>query len=439
MIDVKGKWALITGASRGIGRLAALFMAGRGCNLILQARDAAHCAAVLEEARRLGVEACALSAELSDPAEVDKLCREVDALGVPVDIILNNAGLQIAYRSDYLATPASDFDVSFRVCTTAPMMICYHFLPGMKARGFGRIVNTTSGIDGEPEQAGYSAAKAALNKVTRDLGRDLAGTNVMVNLTDPGWCRTDLGGPKAPNAPESALPGVLLGVFLDDGKSGRIFAAQDYAGMTLEEAVSAVEGPILVTAFEPFGGDKVNPTQMVLERLPEEIGGRRIEKLLLPVEFVRSRELACAAYDRVRPAAVVMLGLAGTRGEITPETTGRNLMKARIPDNAGYEPQDLPITEEGPAELPSTFPIDRIIAAVGRAGVPCRISHSAGLYVCNNLLYAMLAHDGGAVPTGFIHVPAVPELGHPDMPSMEFDMIYAGICAALGAVAESIE
>ena len=127
---------------------------------------------------------------------------------------------------------------------------------------------------------------------------------------------------------------------------------------------------ILVTAFEPFGGDKVNPTQMVLERLPERVCGRRLEKVLLPVEFGRSRELACAAYDRARPAAVVMLGLAGTRGEITPETTGRNLMKARIPDNAGYQPQDLPIAEDGPEELASTFPVERIIEAVGRAGVP---------------------------------------------------------------------
>ncbi|MBQ6293970.1 MAG: pyroglutamyl-peptidase I [Lachnospiraceae bacterium] len=219
---------------------------------------------------------------------------------------------------------------------------------------------------------------------------------------------------------------------------GRL-AALDYAGMTLEEAVSAVEGPILVTAFEPFGGDKLNPTQLVLERLPEKIGGRRLENVLLPVEFGRSREIACAAYDRVRPAAVVMLGLAGTRGEITPETTGRNLMKARIPDNAGYQPQDLPIAEGGPEELASTFPIDAIIAAVGRAGVPCRISHSAGLYVCNSLLFSMLWHNGGAVPTGFIHVPAVPEMGYADKPSLAFDDIYKGIAAALEAVAGELK
>ena len=196
---------------------------------------------------------------------------------------------------------------------------------------------------------------------------------------------------------------------------------------------------VLVTAFEPFGGDKLNPTQMVLERLPAELSGCALEKILLPVEFVRSRERACEAYDRLRPDAVVMLGLAGTRDAITPETTGRNLMKARIPDNAGYEPKDEPVVPDGPETLPSTFPVEKIVEAVRAKGIPARASDSAGLYVCNSLLYSMLHHNGGAVPTGFIHVPAVPELGHPDMPSMEFDMIYEGILAALEAVAESLE
>ena len=195
---------------------------------------------------------------------------------------------------------------------------------------------------------------------------------------------------------------------------------------------------VLVTAFEAFGGDSLNPTQMVLEKLPDEISGCALEKLLLPVEFVRSREMACEAYDRLRPDAVVMLGLAGMRDAITPETTGRNLMMARIPDNAGYEPQDESIVPGGPETLPSTFPAEKIAEAVRAKGIPAGISDSAGLYVCNNLLYAMLAHVDGAVPTGFIHVPAVPELGHPDMPSLEFGLIYEGICAALGAVAESL-
>jgi len=166
---------------------------------------------------------------------------EIDKKGTQIDIVLNNAGLQIAYRTEYLKTPMSDYDISFRINTIAPMMICYHFLPKMIERGFGRIVNTTSGIDREPEQAGYSASKAALDKVTRDLGTKINGTDVIISLTDPGWCRTDLGGQMAPNAPESAVPGVVVGAFIDDKKSGRLFGAQEFTGLSLDEAVKKAE------------------------------------------------------------------------------------------------------------------------------------------------------------------------------------------------------
>jgi len=125
------------------------------------------------------------------------------------------------------------------------MMIVYHFLQKMEKRGFGRIVNTTSGIRLEPEQAGYSASKAALDKVTMDLASKYNGTDICINLTDPGWCRTDLGGPNAPNSPESSLPGVIVGAFVNDRKSGRNFAAGDFYGMTLEEAVACAENNIL--------------------------------------------------------------------------------------------------------------------------------------------------------------------------------------------------
>ncbi|MBQ4217873.1 MAG: SDR family NAD(P)-dependent oxidoreductase, partial [Clostridiales bacterium] len=117
----------------------------------------------------------------------------------------------------------------------------YHFLPKMIEAGFGRIVNTTSGIALEPQQAAYSASKAALDKITVDLGSTVEGTDVIISLTDPGWCRTDLGGPQAPNAPESALPGLVVGAFVDDGKSGRLFRAQEFTGMPIEEAVAKAE------------------------------------------------------------------------------------------------------------------------------------------------------------------------------------------------------
>lgn len=241
MVNVKGKWALITGASRGIGYLSALFMAEQGCNLILHGRTKEHCEKVLAEVKAKGVEAYTVEAELSDLTQVEKMLATIDAIGTPVSIVLNNAGLQIAYRVDYFSTPVSDYTESFKINTIAPAMICYHYLPRMIEAGFGRILNTTSGIRLEPQQAGYSASKAALDKITIDLGHTVNGTDVMINLTDPGWCRTDLGGPQAPNAPESTIPGIVIGVFMDDKKSGRYLGAQNFAGMTLEEAVAYAE------------------------------------------------------------------------------------------------------------------------------------------------------------------------------------------------------
>ena len=241
MYQAKGKWALITGAARGIGYLTAKFMAQQGCNLILHSRSLEHTEKVLAEVRTCGVSALAVEADLNDPDAVQRMLMEIDQLEINVDIVLNNAGLQIAYRNDYVNTPVSDYEISFRVNTIAPAMICYHFLPGMMERGTGRIVNTTSGISLDVCQAGYSASKAALDKITIDLGSRVEGTDVLINLTDPGWCRTDLGGQQAPNAPESAIPGIVVGVFVNDGKSGRYLGAQHFSGMTLEEAVDKAE------------------------------------------------------------------------------------------------------------------------------------------------------------------------------------------------------
>ena len=199
------------------------------------------------------IEQLRLGLEKSETTGIVPICADLKELweGAPLgqlDLVtcnppykVNNAGFQIAYRTDYYNTPADDYEVSFNVNTIAPAMICYHFLPKMTERGFGRIVNTTSGIDKEPEQAGYSAAKAALDKITKDMASRLGGTGVAMNLTDPGWCRTDLGGPNAPNAPESAIPGVIIGAFVDDTVNGQIFHAQDFAGMILEEAVNSIK------------------------------------------------------------------------------------------------------------------------------------------------------------------------------------------------------
>lgn len=237
MTDVKGKWALITGASRGVGYEIALFMAQKGCNLVLHSRSLTHTEKVLKEVKAFGIEAIAVEAELSDMAAVNRMLDEIEEKGIHIDILFNDAGVQVAYRQDYYKTPVEDFTKSFMINTIAPAMICYRLIPKMIEKGFGRVINTTSGIRNEPEQAGYSASKAALDKFTKDLGSKLEGTNVMMNLTDPGWCRTDLGGPHAPNDVKSVIPGIVVGAYVDDKKSGRLLHAQAFVGMSLEDAV----------------------------------------------------------------------------------------------------------------------------------------------------------------------------------------------------------
>jgi short-subunit dehydrogenase len=241
MISVKGKWALITGASRGIGYLTALFTAKQGCNLVLHSRSLGNTKKIMEEVEALGVDVYCIQAELANHHEVVGMLDEIEARGTEIDIVFNNAAVQVAYQKDYWKTPVEGLDLSFRINFIAVTTICYRLIPKMIERGFGRVVNTTSGIRDQPEQAGYSASKAALDKFTQDLGTKLEGSNVLINLTDPGWCRTDLGGPQAPNPPENSIPGVVVGAFVDDTKSGRLFNATDFIGMSLQEAVKKVE------------------------------------------------------------------------------------------------------------------------------------------------------------------------------------------------------
>lgn len=241
MIDVTGKWALITGASRGVGYQAAIFMAKQGCNLILHSRSLEHTKRVEDEVKSLGVETYTVQAEFANNDEVVKMLDVIEAKKTQVDIIFNNAAVQIAYREDYWNTPIEDFEMSFRINFISIVTICNRLIPKMIERGFGRVINTTSGIKDEPEQAGYAASKAALDKFTKDLASRLEGTNVMINITDPNWCRTDLGGTQAPNSVESAVPGVAVGAFVDDQKSGRFFHASNFYGLSLEEAVAKAE------------------------------------------------------------------------------------------------------------------------------------------------------------------------------------------------------
>ena len=115
MISVKGKWALITGASRGIGYLAAISMAKQGCNLVLHSRSLGHTKKIMEAVKAHGVEAYCIQAELANHEEVVGMLDEIEARGTAIDIVFNNAAVQIAYREDYWKTPVEDFDLSFRI------------------------------------------------------------------------------------------------------------------------------------------------------------------------------------------------------------------------------------------------------------------------------------------------------------------------------------
>jgi 3-oxoacyl-[acyl-carrier protein] reductase len=192
MISLKGKWAFISGASRGIGALTAEFMAEQGCNLILHSRDLKHTGETLERVRAAGVEVYAVEADLASHQAVVRMLADIENRGTAVGVVCNNAAIQTPYREDFWHTPETDFDLSFRVNLTAIATICYFFMPKMIARGFGRVINTTSGIKEQPQQPAYSASKAALDKYTTDLA---TAVQLSCSLQPPSTSHSQLGYP----------------------------------------------------------------------------------------------------------------------------------------------------------------------------------------------------------------------------------------------------
>jgi pyroglutamyl-peptidase len=199
------------------------------------------------------------------------------------------------------------------------------------------------------------------------------------------------------------------------------------------------ERVVLVTGFDPFGGESMNPSWEICQRLPHEIAGARVETCRVPCQFRRAIEVVAEAIERHRPEAVIALGQAGGRTHLSVERVAINVDDARIGDNAGAQPVDEPIAPNGPAAYFSTLPIKAMAIAMREAGAPAEVSNTAGTFVCNHLMYGVLhylAGSGIAARAGFIHVPYAPgqAADKRDIASMAIDTMVRGVEAAIAAV-----
>ena len=197
---------------------------------------------------------------------------------------------------------------------------------------------------------------------------------------------------------------------------------------------------VLVTGFDAFCGERINPSWQICERLPSEIGGVRVVTRRVPCEFRRAIEVACESIEREQPSIVILLGQAGGRAHLSVERVAINVDDARVEDNAGNHPIDEPIAVTGPAAYFSTLPIKAMVQAMRAAGVPAEVSNSAGTFVCNHLMYGVLhyvTHTGGEgqVRAGFIHVPYSEEqvLEKPAIAAMSVASMVKGIEAGIAA------
>ena len=168
---------------------------------------------------------------------------------------------------------------------------------------------------------------------------------------------------------------------------------------------------ILITGFEPFGGDTTNPSWEAVRRLPDTLGDCCIRKLRLPVVFGLCGERLLRAAEDIRPDVVVCCGVAKGRTEVTPELLAINWRMGAIADNAGVAYAGEKIDPSGPDAIMTDLPVDRMVKAVREAGLPARLSLSTGAYVCNDLYYAVMRGEERLGYCGlFIHVPAESEL-----------------------------
>lgn len=195
---------------------------------------------------------------------------------------------------------------------------------------------------------------------------------------------------------------------------------------------------VLVTGFDPFGGAASNPSFLVAEALAAQwTGPAALQIALLPTIFAESATRLRQLLAEIRPDLVIALGVAEGRAALTPEVIAINRIDARIADNSGAQPRDVPVVEGGPDGLFSTLPIKAMVAAMRAADVPAALSYSAGTFVCNSTFYALMhaVRDGSRpVRAGFVHLPATPDMmAAQGLPSMSIETMRRGLDAALRA------
>ena len=197
---------------------------------------------------------------------------------------------------------------------------------------------------------------------------------------------------------------------------------------------------ILVTGFDPFGGESINPASEAVKLLPADIAGAKIVPLIVPTVFYHSIEVIKDAIEKHNPDVILSIGQAGGRAAITVERIGINVDDARIADNIGQQMIDEPVVKEGPAAYFSTLPIKAMVKAINDAGIHASVSNTAGTFVCNHVMYGVLHLCATQYPNkraGFVHIPFLPEqtIDKSQYPSMPLNEIVKGLTMAIEAIA----
>ncbi|GFN34997.1 pyroglutamyl-peptidase I [Tepidimicrobium xylanilyticum] len=193
---------------------------------------------------------------------------------------------------------------------------------------------------------------------------------------------------------------------------------------------------VLVTGFDPFGGEKINPSIEAVKRLNDKIAGADIVKVEIPTVFYKSIRRLEKALDEEKPDIAICVGQAGGRSRISIERVAINISDGRIPDNEGNQPIDEVIFEEGDTAYFAKLPIKAMVKEMNKRNIPAEISNTAGTYVCNHLMYGLLYNIHKKYPNmkgGFIHIPFIPEqvIDKKGSPSMSLDLIVKGLTIAI--------